>query len=100
MNLLAKSAINNRASKAANGSSTSASSSPQTSSANATPTNNGSSASNSAGNKFVGYLVSVESKNVFYQGVVNAILPDRGVIQLKNCFQNGVHCGVRLIDIR
>ena len=97
MNLLAKSAINNLANKA-NGSSTT-SSSPQTSSTNVT-TSNGNSVNNTAGNKFVGYLVSVESKNVFYQGIVNAILADRGVIQLKNCFQNGVHCGVKLIDIR
>ena len=50
--------------------------------------------------KFIGYLVSVECKNVFYQGIVTNIDSNKAVIQLKNCFQNGLHCGNKLIDIK
>jgi hypothetical protein len=62
--------------------------------------NTTSSSSGSSSNKFVGYLVSIESKNTFYQGVVNAINSDKGIIQLSNCFQNGLHCGSKLVDIK
>jgi hypothetical protein len=51
-------------------------------------------------NRFVGYLVSVECKNIFYQGIVTNIDPSKAVIQLKNCFQNGIHLGSKLIDIK
>ncbi len=50
--------------------------------------------------KFVGYLVSVECKNLFYQGIVSHIDSNKALIQLKNVFQNGIHCGNKLIDIK
>jgi hypothetical protein len=53
-------------------------------------------------NKFIGYLVSIETKNqqTFYQGIINDINSDKALIQLKNCYQNGLHCGPnKLIDI-
>ncbi|CAF0730117.1 unnamed protein product [Brachionus calyciflorus] len=51
-------------------------------------------------NKFTGYLVSIESKNVFYQGVINLIDSQNAVIQLKNCFQNGISLGSKVVDIK
>ena len=54
-----------------------------------------------ASKKFVGYLVSVECKSIFYQGIVANIDADKAIIQLKNCFQNGLHCGTnKLVDIK
>lgn len=50
--------------------------------------------------KFLGYLVSVECKNIFYQGIVANIDPNKAIIQLKNCFQNGIQCGAKLIEIK
>lgn len=50
--------------------------------------------------KFVGYLVSVECKDIFYQGIVTQIDSNKALIQLKNVFQNGIHCGSKLIDIK
>lgn len=50
--------------------------------------------------KFVGYLVSVDCKDIFYQGVVTQIDPNKALIQLKNVFQNGIHCGSKLVDIK
>lgn len=50
--------------------------------------------------KFIGYLVSVECKNLFYQGIVANIDPNKAIIQLKNCFQNGIQCGSKLIEIK
>ena len=50
--------------------------------------------------KFVGYLVSVDCKDIFYQGVVTQIDPTKTLIQLKNVFQNGIHCGSKLVDIQ
>lgn len=50
--------------------------------------------------KFVGYLISIECRNLFYQGVVSSIDSANGSIQLRNCFQNGLHCGNKLIDIK
>ena len=50
--------------------------------------------------KFVGYLVSVDCKDIFYQGVVTQIDQEKSIIQLKNVFQNGIHCGTRLVDIK
>jgi hypothetical protein len=50
--------------------------------------------------KFIGYLVSVECKNLFYQGIVASIDSTKAIIQLKNCFQNGIHCGAKLIEIK
>jgi hypothetical protein len=49
---------------------------------------------------FIGYLVSIECKNVFYQGIVTLIDSTKGIIQLKNCFKNGLHCGNQLVDIK
>ncbi|RMZ95771.1 enhancer of mRNA-decapping 3 [Brachionus plicatilis] len=51
-------------------------------------------------NNFVGYLVSVESKNLFFQGVINLIDTKNSIIQLKNCFQNGINLGDKLVDIK
>ena len=51
-------------------------------------------------NRFVGYLVSVECKNVFYQGIVTTIDSNKAAIQLKNCIQNGIHLGSKLADIK
>jgi hypothetical protein len=50
--------------------------------------------------KFVGYLVSVECKDIFYQGIVTQIDSIKSLIQLKNVFQNGIHCGSKLVDIK
>ena len=50
--------------------------------------------------KFVGYLVSVECKDLFYQGIVTQIGSTKAIIQLKNVFQNGIHCGTKLVDIK
>lgn len=50
--------------------------------------------------KFIGYLVSIESKNVFYQGIINQIDAEKAIIQLKNCFQNGLNLGSKLIDVK
>lgn len=50
--------------------------------------------------KFVGYLVSVECKDFFYQGIVTQIDSNKALIQLKNVFQNGIHCGSKLVDIK
>ena len=50
--------------------------------------------------KFIGYLVSVECKNVFYQGIVSNIDPIKAVIQLKDCYQNGINCGSKLVDLK
>ena len=50
--------------------------------------------------KFVGYLVSVECKNLFYQGIVTHIDSSKALLQLKNVFQNGIHCGARIVDIK
>jgi len=50
--------------------------------------------------KFVGYLVSVECKDLFYQGIVTQIDSNKALIQLKNVFQNGIHCGSKLVDIK
>lgn len=51
-------------------------------------------------NNFVGYLVSIESKNIFFQGVINSIDTKNSIIQLKNCFQNGINLGAKLIDVK
>lgn len=51
-------------------------------------------------NRFVGYLVSVECKNIFYQGIVTTIDSAKAIIQLKNCFQNGIHCGNKIVEIK
>lgn len=51
-------------------------------------------------NMFVGHLLSIETKNVFYQGIVNKIDLQMGCIYLKNCFQNGLSCGDKLVEIK
>lgn len=50
--------------------------------------------------KFIGYLVSIESKNVFYQGIVSLIDLNKNLIQLKNCYKNGIQITNQTIDIR
>jgi hypothetical protein len=50
--------------------------------------------------KFVGFLVSVECRDFFYQGIVTQIDQTKALIQLKNVFQNGIHCGSKLVDIK
>jgi hypothetical protein len=50
--------------------------------------------------KFADYLVSIECKNVFYQGIVAKIDSKNAIIRLKNCFQNGLSCGNKLIEIK
>lgn len=56
--------------------------------------------SSSTPNRFIGFLLSIECKNVFYQGIVQSIDVDRDLLSLKNCFQNGVSCGEKMIDIK
>lgn len=53
-----------------------------------------------SGTNFVGYLLSIESKSVFYQGVVASIDLNRDIMCLKNCFQNGVSLGDKQLEIR
>jgi hypothetical protein len=50
--------------------------------------------------KFADYLVSIECKNVFYQGIVAKIDSKNALIRLKNCFQNGLSCGNKIIEIK
>ncbi len=54
----------------------------------------------SSTDKFVGFLVSVECRDFFYQGIVTHIDPNKALLQLKNVFQNGIHCGAKLVDIK
>ena len=48
----------------------------------------------------IGLLISVDCKNVFYQGIVATFDQSKGVIQLKNCIKNGIHLGSKLADIK
>lgn len=51
-------------------------------------------------NNFVGYLVSIETRNVFFQGIINSIDTKNSLIQIKNCFQNGINLGPKLVDVK
>ena len=51
-------------------------------------------------NNFIGYLVSIESKNTFYQGIVYLIDLNKNLIQLKNVFKNGMQEPNSLIEIK
>jgi hypothetical protein len=49
---------------------------------------------------FIGYLVSIESKNTFYQGIVSLIDLNQNLIQLKNGYKNGIQYPNCLIEIK
>ena len=53
-----------------------------------------------ANNNFIGYLVSIESNNIFYQGIVNSIDLNKNLIQLKNAYKNGMQYPDSLIEIK
>jgi len=48
----------------------------------------------------VGYLVSVECKNTFYQGVIDVLDVANNVLRLKKCYANGMNCGTNLVEIK
>lgn len=50
--------------------------------------------------QFVGYLVSIECKNTFYQGIVCGIDLNSNNIQLKHCYKDGMRCGSKLVEIK
>ncbi len=49
---------------------------------------------------FIGYLVSIESNNIFYQGIVNFIDLSKNLIQLKNAYKNGMQYPDSIIEIK
>lgn len=49
---------------------------------------------------FVGYLVSVECKNTFYQGVIDKLDVANNVLRLTKCFANGMNCGSKFVEIK
>ena len=48
----------------------------------------------------MGYLVSVECKNTFYQGVIDVLDVANNVLRLKKCYANGMNCGAKLVEIK
>lgn len=59
-----------------------------------------SSAASSTPNNFIGFLLSIECKNTFYQGIVHNIDAGKELIFLKNCFQNGISCGEKIVEVK
>ena len=51
-------------------------------------------------NNFIGYLVSIESNNSYYQGTVNLIDVNKNLIQLKNVYKNGMLYPESVIEIK